>query len=90
MLQSLINLFKPKPLWKRVIELHYQDNVLTVTTFDENSEQYYHKDTKWYRPYSHARIKDQSLINKLNEYYSTVQGGKPIRGGWVKRLRWPG
>jgi hypothetical protein len=92
MIQSILNLFKPTPNWKKVIELHYHNNVLTVTTFDMNNKQYYHainEDSspyQWRRYPSKTLIKDYSIIEELDKQYLQVLTGKKIRGGWVKSL----
>ena len=76
--------------WKRITQLHYSDNILSVTTFDNNIRQFYHAindpvDYTWTRYPSKGIIKDNKLVNSLNKCYKEALGGKFYKGvGWVK------
>lgn len=94
MIQTLINLFKPTPDWKKVTELYYKGGVLTVTTLDNNIKEYDHIPTNkigvwmWRKRLSKKQITDQKEIDLLDRYYHLVTlDGKRLRGGWVKSLR---
>jgi hypothetical protein len=94
MIQTILKLFKQAPPdWKKPIRLEYNDNILTVTTLDQNIVQYYHAindavdhNYVWQRYNSRKTIKDQALINILDGYYSKVLRGKRNREGWVVTL----
>ncbi len=77
--------------WKRIVELYYKDNILTVTTFDRNIRQFYHPINdpgchgQWKRYPTKTLIKDIELIESLDKMYQLVlMDQKRQGGGWVK------
>ena len=91
-LKAIHEWLSPPVDWKKPIELYYKDNILTITTKDNNITEYTHHINDpvpyaWKKRLNKNKfITDTKTINQLDEYYMLCLNGKRQGGGWVKTL----